>query len=361
MAQRARLAGTLISVFIVAAADIGAQSPPPVAQGASASAQVLLRSPQCEASSFDTDAFVRLLTIELLSADLRLAREELPGSSPHMILEIPAQVCDPRAAELTIAISERRSGKRSDHPVALYDVEQRARPRALALAIAELIRQRRTEPGMQNASPMRMADEDREPVKVEPPRDVRRSDTVTPIMSAPKVPAPERLALGPDLQLAAQGRLFAAESTLLFGANLAGSFSLHATWLRGRVDLTGSWGSVDDPLGQVGMGFYSGGLALLASAGEGPELFIGPHLELGYAHASGTPIALRSEARTEGRAVAMASLIAGARFRTRRWSAAAELDFGTCLRGVEVFADDRRIAAMHYIFGGARTAIAYEF
>ena len=360
MARHARVAGTLISLLVSAAAEAGAQTPPSVGEAAGTSALVLLRSPRCDARFFDADAFVQLLTIELLPAKVKLVRDELAASSAEMILEISAFACDPRARELTIAIAERRTGDRREHSIALYDVDPRTRPRALALAIAELLRQRRAEPGLQAAAPVRNAEEGRAPTDVEPLSPARPPASATP-WPQPDPMAPVRMPHRPDLQLAPQGRLFAAESTLLVGVNLAASLPLGTEWLRGRADLGGHWAGLDDPLGRVNMGLYSGGLALLASAGDSPELFIGPHLELGYAYAAGKPVALRSEARDGGRVVLLASLMAGARFRTGRWAAAFELDLGTSLLGVEVFADDRRIAAMQGFFAGARAGIAYEY
>jgi hypothetical protein len=322
---------------------------------------VLLRSPKCEAASFDADAFVQHLTIELIAAELRLVRDDAAAPSAEMIVEISARVCDPGAMGLTVAIAANRTGARREHAIALHDVEPRARPRALALAIAELIRQDRIEPGVHGRPPSENVDDGVGQSKVEPPSPTRWSEPAVPTGRAREPAAEERAPRGPDLLLAAQGRFFAAEPTLFFGANLAGSFSLGTAWLRGRADVGGSWSAVEDSLGRVSMGLYSGGVALLAAAGQSPELVIGPHVELGYAYANGTPIDLRSRASDGGRVVALASLIAGTRLRFHRWAAAFEVDLGTSLRGVQMFADDRRIAMMEGFFVGARAGIAYEY
>ena len=163
------------------------------------------------------------------------------------------------------------------------------------------------------------------------------------------------------LQAAGTWRIFAPESTRLAGASFAVGFRLRPTWLSIHADAAGGWGAFSDPLGNGNVAVYSGGVSLLAASGRRPELEVGPHLELGYARAVGLASGPNSIGSHDGRAIALISVTTAARFWFDRWAAFVAMDLGTTLLGAEIFAADRRAAAVHGAFGGARAGVAFGY
>jgi hypothetical protein len=164
-----------------------------------------------------------------------------------------------------------------------------------------------------------------------------------------------------DVQAAFASRIFAPESTIGAGASLAAALRLRPEWLRARADATATWSSTDDPLGNVSVAVYSGGMALLATSGRSPEIEIGPHLEIGAARAVGVASAPSSGASVQTQAIALLSLTTGARFWFHRWAVLVDLDLGAAIAGADVFADGRRVVAVGGAFAGVRAGIAFGY
>jgi hypothetical protein len=136
---------------------------------------------------------------------------------------------------------------------------------------------------------------------------------------------------------------------------------LRPEWLSVRADMMAGFASANDALGDVRLATYSGALSVVATSGATPEFEIGPQFELGYARAAGSAGGASTTALVDGRAVALAAMTAGARFWADRWALSAHADVGATVAGVEVFADDRRIAALSGLFAGIRAGLAFGF
>ena len=106
-------------------------------------ARVVLVLPACEAGPFDTEAFVRLVTIELHAQGVRDIALAPPGPGPvsdgafaRVILS--ATPCEADGREVEVTIDDAATARTVRRTIALLDLPRDSRPRALALAVAEL-------------------------------------------------------------------------------------------------------------------------------------------------------------------------------------------------------------------------------
>jgi len=357
----------MAAMIALTARSGAAQVSPPVEPNVPAGI-VAFRSPSC-ASSARTDRFAQLLAIELASARIQLIKDA-PAPSEAIGVETDGALCDASAPEVSVALV--RSGTRVFKSIDVADVEPSARLRALALAVAELVRGAQNEAARgeatKSADPEGASAENLEREKVtEAPRthDRHREPTNGEPADAGAATAAavsrDRRSYRGDVRAAGLGRFFAPESTPLFGVSAAAALRLRPEWLLLRADATAGWTSANDPLGDVSLALYSGGVSFLATAGTLPEFEIGPHLELGYARAVGAARGAGSIAAGAGHAIALASLAAGVRVWLDRWALLAEFEAGAALAGAEIFADDRRIATISGFFAGARIGLAFGF
>ncbi|MCZ7686853.1 MAG: hypothetical protein M5U28_52160 [Sandaracinaceae bacterium] len=114
-----------------------------LAHGAGARAQALPPSAdvtltECEDPSFDVDAMLAILRLELANdgvTELRIVREAAPAEAVALIA-----LADCGAAAVRITIDDNATGKRISRPIELGSVPAASRARVLALGIAELLR-----------------------------------------------------------------------------------------------------------------------------------------------------------------------------------------------------------------------------
>jgi len=353
----------LAAVVMLAAGPAAAQVPSRGGADGGA-AIVVLRSPSCAATSTAADRFAQLFAIELSNTQLQLVRDE-PTPSADLVVEVDAAICDAGAREVGVSLVRPTTGARTGQTIVLRDVQENARSRALALAVAELVRGARHDAESQSrpgevGEPTAAVSAEAGRQVTAPPVAAPSSRTQPTISPESRVGEVERPFAG-LVQVAGSGRIFAPESTTLPGASVAAEIRLQPGWLRVRADAAGAWTLVTDPLGDVRVGLYSGGLSLLAASGDRPELAIGPHFELGYLGAVGLASGPSSTSSRESHAIALVSLTTGARFWFDRWAALVEVDLGTAILGAGVFADDRRVAAVEGVFACARAGIAFGF
>ena len=146
-----------------------------------------------------------------------------------------------------------------------------------------------------------------------------------------------------------------------FGASVAGSLPLKGEWLHLRGDLSGAWTAKSDPLGDVSGSLYLGGLSVLASTHGAPAFLLGPHLELGYAWASGTARVPDVVGYRDGRVVALASVIGGARVALgRRWAGMIETDWGLTIHGFNALSDGQEAVVLRGAFAAIRAGMAWQ-
>jgi hypothetical protein len=334
-------------------------------------AMVVFRSPTCPTEA-RAARFAQLLAIELASARIQLLHDApVPGAI--MAVETDGGLCDPASREVNIALVH--SGSRAISTIDMADVEPGARIRALALATAELVRAALA----QMPTNALAANGVKEPVPAREKNAQSSEVTVAPRAMNERGSDPERApakaeraasfaargegsrAYRADVRALGMWRFFAAESTQIVGFGIGAGLRLRPEWLSVRADAMAGFASANDALGDVRLATYSGALSVVATSGATPEFEIGPQFELGYARAAGSAGGASTTALVDGRAVALAAITAGARFWADRWVLSAHADVGATVAGAEVYADDRRIAAIRGFFAGIRAGLAFGF
>jgi hypothetical protein len=98
--------------------------------------------PDCPAPPLSIDAFLETLRAEL-AGDGRACCTRLtapPAAEPQDPIGLAVDPCGPEPDVVRVRARDRRTGAALERQVALGDVSPEARPRALALAVAELVR-----------------------------------------------------------------------------------------------------------------------------------------------------------------------------------------------------------------------------
>ena len=242
----ARPAVALVFVLATSGAPAWAQGP------AAGSSQVRIVGADCAAApAFST--FVETLRVELAGhgpSCCAVESDALPTSAAGVDLSI--EPCDPNREMVVVSIEDRARGRSVRRPVSLADVAPEARPRALALAVAELLLSLE-----QVSAP--------EPERTGPPE-----NPPAPPGGGPRPGGSAGAAVGAEL------RYYPSPSTVLWGARLAPSFVLDC-WFA-TLDLHAASGGRRFDIGTVDVRLFGAGLAL------GPRFtFGGAALDLGLA------------------------------------------------------------------------------
>lgn len=332
-----------------------AQPPPPPP------ASVLIVPPACASgTALAIDAFVGILTAELRADGVErvvVGSSTAPGQALAAIT-LRAEPCEASAREIVVTIEDYATTKRVERHVALGDTAETARPRALALAVAELLRATWLELTLPEAPP---------PTAVHVPDEVRtavmRRSAPTPSPPPPTGGAPERETSRrwPDVSVAVAGRAFASTQTLMYGGNAALAVPVLTPSFSLRVDAAGLSGTAHDPLGDVTLGLASAGASLLFTSPREAAVAaaVGPRLELGVAWASGSPVQQGTTSHTGAGFVSTASLLGAFYFRlTERWKLAVELEGGATLASFEARADSRRVTSVDGAMFGVAIGLA---
>ena len=347
IATGAALLGTSAMICLGFAVDARAQPRNEASQSV-----VFVRPSHCDSGAYIDSSFLHLLEIELGTEHVRLATNEPTMGSGDLTIEVARTACDGNAREVVVAL-RRPPVVRA---IVLGDLAVEARSRALALAVAELVRATRIEWRREEEAAATAA----RTASTDPARDLSRSNRSTSRDEVDTHPtrddSPSR-----RLEAAAVWRIFAPSPTSMFGAQVAVDFTLAPAWLHFRADAFASWKNATDPFGTVSLTSYSGGIALLAAIGQNPTFRVGPHLELGYASVNGTPAQLVGT--SSGGVITTASLMASISATLHGpWTAMAGLEGGTTLHGLTVSApDDPELISMRGGFVSVRAGIALAF
>ncbi|MBN1608652.1 MAG: hypothetical protein JW940_18630 [Polyangiaceae bacterium] len=264
-----RLAAQVVALLAVGQASAASVAAPP----ASDTKSVVVVAPQCKTESFRPEAFVDSLRVELAGSGLScctLARPEADtGSVPSLRVRIELVPCTTDADRVQVAVHAPEDPRMVAREVFLADVERVARPRALALAVAELIRSRR--------------------------QDVRGTVPQTTLAPAPRsvpsiTPLPSKAAqpVAVSVRVEAEARRFPTRETTTWG----GRAGLTARWstLYAEFDLGGSSARAQDALGDVTLRSASAGLGLGPRFALRPAIVdLGLRAELGWAWIRGEP------------------------------------------------------------------------
>lgn len=125
-------------VAVILAADL-APSPAATGQG-----KISVRAPSCDASVFSFSSFLELLQVELAGTRFHCCDVMGAGSDwpppPMVRVEISAEPCDAEKAVVWLRIEDPARRRGAHRGVPIGEIAAAARPRALALLAAELLR-----------------------------------------------------------------------------------------------------------------------------------------------------------------------------------------------------------------------------
>ena len=286
---------------------------------------VVVMPATCASLPWEPSAWVELLKVEL-AADgiaIRLAPVASPDDEVHIMLD--ATPCDAAATSATLSFAA--GSVTQSRAVDLRDIAAVARPRVLAIAMADLVRS-----GLAAARP-------REPGLPSPPAELLVRVALSTPPETPRAPAPPRV----GFFAAAETRVF-AQGSALFGARAGVLVPLDPRLVLGLDGgvLAGSaydtLGDIETTVGTLGASLHATGEARGASFGVGPRIEGG----LGWfrSHAGG-PLTLAASATT---GLAFLSMSAAASFPVAGSLAGyVGLDAGTTLYGFSARADDRHV------------------
>ncbi|MBN2196658.1 MAG: hypothetical protein JW751_27850 [Polyangiaceae bacterium] len=329
--------------------------------------------PDCPVEPFPYDASLASLRVELaLEGVERVERARGDADPEGARIQVFADCGGEASAILVVVVDPRTSGasRRTD----LAGVPAAHRPRALALVAAELARSVWTRPPSladPPTTPPPAAGRSSEPNPSRPAPADTRSEPTTRAAGAEAVgsegrsrprprPQPQsrsraRAERGPRpwwIAPSLAGRLFVPESTLLGGAGLK------LGWWRLRAGVDGLGGSRPDDLGSVTFGLVAGsvGFDLLTHEGRATRVRAGPRAALGLAlseaHAPAPAIAGNAREAYYDFALALGAELRLARHLTGQLGLE-----GGAARGLEIYADERRLAVIGGGFVGAQLGI----
>jgi hypothetical protein len=234
---------------------------PPVARAqVGAPPQLVVRAPTADCAAAPPFlAFVDSLRVELASsgpACCSIVAPDAAVAAPALTLTLTG--CDPGADGFTIEVADLATGRTRSRRISFADVTPDARPRALALAVAELVRSTEA---------------------------AASSETPAPSAVEPVTPSPDSAAQGAAL---ADVRAYPGAHTVLWGGRVA--MATGGRRWRGELDLGAAGGSRQVSLGTVDVTLAAAGLAVGPRFRAGAWAFdVGAVGELGWARIDGEP------------------------------------------------------------------------
>ncbi len=330
-------------VVLLLAAQGGQASPVSVPPSSEARS-VVLSPPLCKQGVFPLAAFVDALRVELAGRGLyccTLANlgDGIPtGASLHVKVEIVPCVAD--ADRVQVSAYSPADSRTVERQVFLADVVRPARPRALALAVAELIRSLGLGPRGES------------------------SEAIAVPAQASAAPPPSRLEAARltalSIHVEAEARGLPTRQTIMWGGRTR--FTGHRRMFHADLDLGADYARARSGLGDVFLLSASAGLGL------GPRfairnviLDIGPRAELGWAWIRGQP------AFAEVRTGSGSDLISSIGFRVSIEAPAQAkirpsltLESGGVIRGVKAEVNGQPVAGMtdYYLLAALGIAVS---
>jgi hypothetical protein len=339
-----------MSAHGIARAQQPAPSPPREPSGAPPVA-VHLSLPDCSAQApLDYGSFLGILTAELRAdgVDRVVVGVDTTGpDEPRALASIALTTasCDASVSEFDVAIEDAATDKRVARRIALGDVAPPARARALALAVAELLR----------ASWLELTVPDAPPPQAPVAPVVRAAVARRIAATVPAAPAASLAGEGSRLRPRTTGisvagvwRAYPSTDTAMAGGRVSIATPFLAESLLVRFDAGAAFGAARDVLGDVTTGLASaGGAVVFATPRDAMFGFAaGPRLEAGLAWASGTATVSTTSSSSGSGFVASASLLSVVSFRIApTWWLAFELEGGGVISPFEARADARRVSA----------------
>jgi hypothetical protein len=256
---------------------------------------------ECAGAELNIEQLAERIRVELLSdgvRELRLVQHDDPALSSERpglaILRIAHAPCAEGSASFSVRIDDFVTQKRIERTFDLEETDPRARPRALALSTAELLRASWAELAIAEPNadvPEAALTSIAMRVRV---RGLREAHRLAPPLTEQDAPvesaAPTERSPSTSISAAFVARAFPSAAI----APMGGRASLDLAPLRSfviRIDLEAAAAtSFDDPLGTIELGLATGGLTLAYSIPVGSELLlsIGPRAAAGAAWANGS-------------------------------------------------------------------------
>lgn len=333
----------VLCAVLAAPALARAQSEAPEPSAPSMPSRVELGVPGCT-DAIATDVLLRMLRVELVGDGVERVELATPGETgaaalARVVVEVPRCVGD--ASEFLVTVDDAATRKSVRRAIELADVPVTTRPRALALAVAELLR----------ASWLELAVPTAPPTVAPVPETIRDVVRMRVTALAPRArPAREAPRWTPFVGLGFDARSFPLAGTVVAGVRLLGGlaapWSADGTRLRLRVDGGVTLGSGASLLGDVDVLVASGAMGVVFTRNTTVALEFGPRLEFGVARAVGRVTPGRD---TAGITVDVAEgvllgvgVLAGVRGRlSSSWSAVLECEAQWVFGGVDARALDR--------------------
>jgi hypothetical protein len=316
--------------------------------------RVVLTAPTC-AAALPAEVLLRMLRVELVGDRVERVDLSTPGGDAEGALarvSIEAPRCEADASEFVITLDDAATRKSVRRAVDLGDIPVSTRARALALAVAELLRASWLELALPNA-----------PAPVAPvPETVRDTVRLRIAATAPRArPVRETPRYTPIVLLQGESRTFALTSSSVAGVRVVGGVT--TPWggdtlrVRLRGDLGVAFGTGVSTLGDVDATLGTGALAL--TFGRASTLWgfeVGPRIEAGVVRAVGRiPPGSTATGITVGEAldpvVTLSALIALRGRLAGALAASLEADIGYTLGGVDARAIDTITGIDARVFG----------
>ena len=313
--------------------------------------RVRVESTPCAVGPFDARAWGPLLRNELETDGVETVdvNPTTPDTTaPLAVIRVEFARCDETSTEAAVTIDDELTDKTVRRVVALDDIAAEGRARALALAIAELLR----------ASWIELAIERSQAAEAPAPQAIRRAmllrvrprgESAERGAQPPAQPAarPEarRLWIGAGVDL----RTFPGQSGALLGGRVVFDWR---PWERGplrlRADAGWAAGTALATRGEIEMNLVSAGVGVMFGGGDDRiDLAVGARLEGGWAWVSGTAATAAAVGADGSDAVLLATVTATLRVAlSARWSAALDVSAGQTLRYVTVSAGEERVAGL---------------
>jgi hypothetical protein len=328
MNVRATAAVLLIALARLAAPASAASLPPQ---------SVVISPPACTLDAFPLIPFLDSLRVELAASrfgccTLADPADQLPADgSLHVRIEIAPCVAD--SDRVQVSAQDSADGRATEREISLEDVIPSARPRALALAVAELVRL--LEKGAGEPPPPTIA---------------------APVMASVSTPSPAAVAMPRALEAIVEGeaRIYPTRDTLMWGGRVR--FTASRRRFHADLDCGADFARAGSDLGDVLLRSATAGLAL------GPRLEtsvaiidVGLRAELGWAWIRGEPTS------TDVRTGAISDLISSLGLRVSlaiaprlKLRPSLTLESGAVLRGLKGEVNGQPVAGMtgYYFVAG---------
>jgi hypothetical protein len=317
-------------------------------------ARVIL--PSCPHDGFDRSAFLEVLRVELATSGVEEVAPSDVGSSGEgaddrvATIEIEVKPCTTSAsAQVVVTVTCEATQKGVVRAFPLAGTPPNARPRALALAVAEVLRASWIEIATPDAPRATSSRGDPDPDDIP-----RREVTVA-------LGPPRRPTLHASVAVAIALQTYPSLGSALLGPRA--DLAMPAGMLPLLMHLHGAvlFGRASDPLGDVDLRLATAGAALLIAGVTDTSLVaLGPNIDVGWGTADGNPIDSTTQHATASAAIVVPALLGlgSLRIAPNFW-ATLTTELGMTLGGLEARADGRTVGGMSGPSFGVALGLTY--